>query len=570
MSSPDREADPDRSARALAGRDLAWALGLALAWTLGLCCALHGFVARDYFPLADQWAIVANSHPAFAAPLQWFTRGFSDYFVYDPAVSHPYADFLRPGFNAVYWLLGLALSPESGGYLYFNYAAMGACSGLVFLAIRQHPAAALRPSLSLAALAPLMPSMAPEFGVLQSPYGAFDPLVAALSLLVLLAYNRGRWALAAAVLLWAVFTKETVLPILAAALAAYLLHWWTARPRPSPWPLLLLALPLLLWLALRVLAFGNPAGGVYVLPSGAGDTLKRALKLVLQWPLWVDTLPFHLHGAGSQALRAWLLFAANLGFLLAAAGLIVLRLLRDRQPPRLAELGLLFSYGFMTLVGLGARYGAVLDVWLLTCLGLWLAERRAPRLGLLALLALLVGLAATQWRARERWIELQPLLVEYSQISRQYLAELKRFAPGETVLVLNDPVSWHSQARWLRLAGGVDARIVKAADFACPASALRLRQPCSVALKATATAGQFEFDQSCGIDWCGAFVSHAQPARLKPAPDIDVELLPGAEDGQWDSLRLTLRGAPVQLLYFDPADRGFHRYDPGAGSGREP
>jgi len=351
-----------------------------------------------------------------------------------------------------------------------------------------------------------------------------------------------------------------------------LLQFWGTRPRPALWPLAVLSLPLLLWMALRLMAFGNMAGGVYVLPSGIGETLKRSLKLALQWPLWADALPFHLHGSGAQIVRAWLLLAANLTFLLAAAGIVGLRFLRRRQPPNLAELGLLFSYGFMALVGIGGRYGAVLDLFLLVCLGLWQAQRQAPRLGLMAALALGLGLAVTQWRAYEHWTDLEPLLLDYSQLGRQYLAELKTFGAGDTVLVLNDPVSWHSQARWLRLAGGVDAEVIKAADFACPASALRLRQPCTVALKATAQPRQFEFDESCGIDWCGAFVSHAQAVSINPAPGVQVELLPGAapdpaqaaEPQQWRSLRVTLSGKPVHLLYFDPADRGFHRLDPAA------
>src|ERR1700746_191291 len=92
-------------------RDLRLALGLFLGWTALLCSAMHGYVSRDYFPIADQWALIANSHPAWAHPGQWLSQGFSDYFVYDPAVSQPYANFLRPGFNGSYWLMGWLLGP---------------------------------------------------------------------------------------------------------------------------------------------------------------------------------------------------------------------------------------------------------------------------------------------------------------------------------------------------------------------------------------------------------------------------------------------------------------------------
>jgi hypothetical protein len=552
------------------GADLTAAAVLFLAWWLGLCWAMHGYVSRDYFPIADQWALIANSHPAFAHPLQWFSSGFSDYFVYDPAVSKPYANFIRPGFNGSFWLLGLFLPPESGGYLYFVYAVLGLCSALVFLLIRQQSALGLGPALLLAALVPLTPPLVPEIGTLLVAYSAFDPLAAALGLLALLAYARGRWRLTAALLLLALFTKETSLPVLGAVLVLSLWQWWRGRPRGSLLPTAVLALPLLLWLGLRLSVFGNPAGGVYVLGSREA-VIRQLLHQALQWPFWLETLPFHLDAPLGQKLQAWLLLLANLGFALATAGILGLRLLR-RQMPQAVELGLLFSWLFMILVGVSDRLGAVLCLCLLASLGIWLGQRQAPRLTTLAALSLALGLSVTAWRAEGRWQQIEPLVVEYSQLSRQYLDELKSYAPGETVVVLNDPVSWHSQVRWLRLAGGVGAEVVKVADFACPATAPRLHQPCAVSLAPTGLPRQYEFSQSCGIDWCGAFVPQDQPARISPAPGVEAELLPGpvsAAPGaaqQWTRLRLDLHRADARLLYFDPSDRSFHRLDPAAAA----
>jgi hypothetical protein len=554
----------------LVGADLRSAAAVALAWWLGLCWAMHGYVSGEYFPIADQWALIANSHPAFAHPLQWFTQGFSDYFVYDPAVSKPYANFIRPGFNGSFWLLGLFLSPESGGYLYFVYAVLGACAGLVYLLIRQQSAAPAWVALLLAALVPLTPPLIPEIGTLLVAYSAFDPLAAALGLLALMAFARRRWWLTALLLLLALFTKETSLPVLGAVLVLSLWQWWRGRGQgASLLPAVLLLVPLLLWLGLRLAVFGNPAGGVYVLSSKAA-LLKQLLHQGLQWPFWLETLPFHLEAPAGQKLQAWLLLAANLGFALAAIGIVGQRLLRRRQAPHPVELALLFSWAFMILVGVSDRLGAVLCMCLLASLGIWLGERQAPRLTALAALCLALGLGATAWRAEGRWHEIEPLVVDYSQLSRQYLAELKSYPAGDTVVVLNDPVSWHSQLRWLRLAGGVPAQLVKVADFACPATAPRLRQPCAVSLKPGAAPGQYEFSQSCGLDWCGAFVAHDQPARISPAAGIDAELVPGpsATPGlsDWTTLRLNLHRRDLKLLYFDPADRGFHRLDPVAAA----
>ena len=577
MTFPTAETGADQALRAsgaaparLGGGDLTAAAGLALLWWLALCWAMHGYVSGEYFPIADQWALIANSHPAFAHPLQWLTQGFSDYFVYDPAVSKPYANFIRPGFNGSFWLLGLFLSPESGGYLYFVYAVLGLCAGLVYLLIRQQSAAPAWVALLLAALVPLTPPLIPEIGTLLVAYSAFDPLAAVLGVAALLAFARRRIWLTAFLLLLALFTKETSLPVLGAVLMLSLWRWWQGRGQPgnSPLPAALVVLPLLLWLGLRLSVFGNPAGGVYVL-GGKAAVIKQLLHQALQWPFWLENLPFHLDAPAGQKLQAWLLLAANLGFALATLGIVGQRVLRRREAPHPVELALLFSWGFMILVGVSDRLGAVLCVCLLGSLGIWLGERQAPRLTALAALCLVAGLGATAWRAQGRWHEIEPLVVDYSRLSRQYLAELKTYPAGDTVVVLNDPVSWHSQARWLRQAGGVPAQLVKVADFACPATAPRLRQPCQVSLKAGEGAGEYDFEQSCGLDWCGAFVAHDQPARISPADGIQAELLPGpsaAGATDWTHIHLKLSRSDLKLLYFDPSDRGFHRLDPAAAN----
>ncbi len=556
-------AAPARLGRA----DLTMAAGLFLAWWLGLCWAMHGYVSGEYFPIADQWALIANSHPAFAHPLQWLTQGFSDYFVYDPAVSRPYANFIRPGFNGSFWLLGLFLPPESGGYLYYVYAVLGLCAGLVYLLIRQQSAAPAWVALLLAALVPLTPPLVPEIGTLLVAYSAFDPLAAALGLLALMAWARGRWVLTALLLLLALFTKETSLPVLGALLLLSLWRWWSGRGQGATLlPALLIAVPLLLWAGLRMVVFGNTAGGVYVL---GGGLLHQLARQALQWPFWLETLPFHAGAPAAQKIQSWLLLGANLGFALAALGIVGQRVLRRREAPHPVELALLLSWGFMILVGVSDRLGAVLCVCLLGSLGIWLGERQAPRLTALAVICLVAGLGATVWRMPGRWQEIEPLVVDYSRLSRQYLAELKTYPAGDTVVVLNDPISWHSQARWLRQAGGVPAQLVKVADFACPATAPRLRQPCAVSLKPGGAPGEYDFEQSCGLDWCGAFVTHDQPARISPAEGVQAELLPGPSTAgatDWTRIHLKLSRSDFKLLYFDPSDRGFHRLDPAAAN----
>jgi len=71
------------------------AAALAIGWTLGLGIYAQRLV-QSYFPIADEWALLANSDPRLTDPLNWITSGFSQYFEVDPALSQPYANFLRP------------------------------------------------------------------------------------------------------------------------------------------------------------------------------------------------------------------------------------------------------------------------------------------------------------------------------------------------------------------------------------------------------------------------------------------------------------------------------------------
>src|SRR5262245_56570314 len=105
-------------------RDAYTALGLTVAWMGVLILVTHRLV-QHYFPLADEWALIANSHPDFADPSRWLSEGFRDYFQPPAGLPHERgANFVRPIFNLAYWLGGHLLAPASGGYLYVGYLAI--------------------------------------------------------------------------------------------------------------------------------------------------------------------------------------------------------------------------------------------------------------------------------------------------------------------------------------------------------------------------------------------------------------------------------------------------------------
>jgi hypothetical protein len=540
-----------------ARRRLLLAAALTVAWTAALAALLHDEVV-NYFPVGDQWALLAASHPTFADPAAWFTRGFADYFTFYSGLSVPHADFVRPLFNFTYWLLGLFMAPLSGASLYFNFFVVGACAGLTWLALHPPGAQAPRFVAGLAAATPMMPALIPSLALLVVPCLAFDPLAACFALLAFLAFERGRMALTALSLLAAVLTKETALPV---AVALPVMFAWLQREdwrTPQFWlSMALLAGPVVVWLGLRLLAFDAVAGSVYVLQSRTGLGLRRLVLTLPRWPFWLDTLP-HRSG-GSAAILSGALLLANVTFL-AAAAMVAWRRWRRREAPRVAEVSLLACYGFMLLVGIAPRFGVVLAVFLVVGVVRWLAEGLWA--GRVALAGLVLGLAATAARTGTALPPFLETMNEYSTIGRNYPEALRALPAGSRVIALNDPVTWDSKPHWLAQVAGLDIELLKAADFACPGTSGRLESPCRVELR-QAGPRRFEFTQSCGLDLCGARAPVTQPAATTLAPGIDVVLTPlpdpaaPGRDPRWRRVTLELDAGDTNLVYFDPVSRAF-------------
>src|SRR5581483_9629359 len=270
-------------------KDLCDAVALAAAWAALLSLLLHGFVA-GYFPLSDEWALLANSDPRFADPIAWLTRGFAGYFTEPPGLAGPYANFVRPVVNFCYWLQGLWLAPESGARLYFNYLVIGACSGACLLAMRATP---LSRGLTLlfAAAVPLLPGFLPSSQLLFFPVMAFDPLVACLCILAAILYQREQFSAAALVLLVAALTKEASIPIAAALTALYVIEHrraLIAKDLRAWLRFAMLAAPVVLWLACRYALFGSLTQGTYTHINGANDALRFLPRTIVRVPFWFD------------------------------------------------------------------------------------------------------------------------------------------------------------------------------------------------------------------------------------------------------------------------------------------
>ena len=526
---------------------------LGLGWTL-ICALLTPQMISQHFPLGDEWSLLAAADTAMNSPSAWFSSGFSDYFIYRPELMLPYTDFIRPVFNGFYWVLGQLLQPDDGGRLLLNGAALGLMSALAWWAITQQ-AGPSRTALVLAAALPLLPSLLPAL-VTLFPFLAYDPLTACFCLGAYIAYRQQRHTLAIVVLLFALLLKETALPLALALPVHHLLeHRADAQRARMLLRTAVLTLPLFAWILFRWLSFGDLTGGTYTVGRGPDEVLRGIFSNLQRWPLWVLRAP---PGAGPlQLASVWLMSAANLA-LVAAGGWILLRRLLARRNLDAAEWTLIFSYGFMLLVGVYARYGAVLDAFLIVSLALWLREESAPA-PRLAAAALAAGLLLYITPTAQMLRHLPPLLNDYQSVGRDYVGALRQLPPGRRVLVLNDPVSWHARLPTLAAVERLPLQIEKIADFTCPGAFGRIRQSCSVTLTPTGPLS-FEFAQSCGLGVCGARRIPAGPLQMRIG-DAQVQLPaarnPASGNPVWDSYAFSLDRGDLDLLYFDPSTRDF-------------
>lgn len=531
---------------------------LGFAWTAVCALLAHKLIAA-HFPLGDEWALLAAADGSITSWREWFTLGFSEYFVCRPELMSPYTDFARPGFNAVYALLGLLFEPDSGARLLFNCAVVGALSALTAWAALR--AGSSRPTaLLLAAMLPLLPSLLPAL-VLIYPFLAYDPLTACLCVGALIAYQGRRYALAIALMTTAVLTKETSLA-LALALPV---HYWLDRRGSEPGARarltgVLLALPFLGWIALRWLTFGDLSGGTYTVGRTPAEILNNLLGNLRRWPLWVS-VPASAEGP-MRALRL-LLIVGNFGLIAVGTLLMLRRLLRLRNLDP-AEWTLIFAFGMILLTGTHARFGAVLSAFLLLSLAQWLrsADGSRPWLYTARLAVLPIALSALA-HSYSTWHVMQQtpaLLAQYQDIGRDYIETLRSIPAGRRVLVLNDPVSWHSRMPSLTAVSGVRADVEKIGDFSCPSLIERLLRPCSATLTQIGER-RYEFAQSCGLSICGSRKLAPQTAFEMRIGEARVSLPPAhaaaSANPWWDSYTFELDRGDLDLLYFDPATREF-------------
>jgi hypothetical protein len=309
----------------------------------------------------------------------------------------------------------------------------------------------------------------------------------------------------------------------------------------------------LLWIASRRLAFGTIASGTYAFGGGLGAPLANAAAMARHWPLVSG--PWE-----SPWVHSVLPGVINATLVLGIVGVVGYRVWK-REDVDLAEVCALFSYAFLLVVGISGRYGAVFDVFLVLSVVRACQARVSPTVTAALVVALMACAAIATYRTAPFYPATERLMIDYFRIAKRYVRALDRYGRGDTVLVLNDPVTWHSRVQWLSAVEGIDAEVIKAMDFACPTTAERLRLPCQASLRPGETPRHFEFEESCGFEFCGTMVAAPMPVRLNPAAGISIDLRRDAQHAAnplvWRAMTVDVDRPGVEILYFDPAIRDF-------------
>jgi len=240
----------------------------------------------------------------------WLFSGFSDYFyVFDGSL--PYANFIRPVVNIVFWINNL-LFPERPGFYFLSTILFVSfyCYSLLCLSGSRMLGILL---ISLFCIA--SPSIAQS--ALGSPPFAFDVLAAAFVIAAINTSLRGKSHISICLLFLAVFTKEIGL----AACIAFAIHsairpiaddHCSKVPRLSGWTIGYLA-PVAIYAIIRYIGVGM--GGTYSTNNiGIYSLITRAVSFPIKFPMG---LAAHL-----SVYRDLLLSGNLIGFIIRFAPLL--------------------------------------------------------------------------------------------------------------------------------------------------------------------------------------------------------------------------------------------------------
>jgi len=413
---------------------------------------------RDFLLRGDDPAFIGAT---LSSPIDWFTRGYADYFdVYPEWGTRIGTDFIRPVTNLV---------------AYANHAVFGENYALHFALFFLVQFASLAIILRLLRETSVPPAAAAGMGLLYLFNPAFlnagltglafhfDVLAALMELAALLALWRGRNIVALILLTLAVFTKETaVFAPLAAALTVLV---WSGNRRSA----LLMLSPLVPWIAARFFVSGDVLGRQLDIPAGS------VAAGVLVWPTGMTPydivigFPSMLTFSRRDMLwTAWIAVNAAMWVFMFYAVYIASRRALASSPQggkadQLAAAFPIWMLGALAVCVITApltRYGSGYYAFLYLFLGnfLFSPAARVPRW--LSASVVLVFSAATAFQL-ERSLEFSSTWQSFVSRERALYDALRALPQdGGTVYVVSAPPAYVSAPKYLTRAWSLNLNVV--------------------------------------------------------------------------------------------------------------
>lgn len=428
---------------------LAFFYGIALTG-LVVCLALLNWQPLSLStPRFDEIAMRAA---VFAPWTEWFTRGFSDYFVPYPEFAETITNFIRPIVNILYWIsyqLGLSMPAQ---LLALNYVCHALNVLIIFFAARQHT---LLDRLALGSIA----FFAPAFWIYPVPnFPAFgtEIFLGTCVALSVLAIASNRLTLGIACLAIAVFTKEMALPVAAGVIVFAIL---VKKIRLAGFA----ALVLISYFALRYYNFNSLTGGVYATPSIHIITLAipRLITFPLSYIKGTD-LRALLHNPSFSLHIIYFSINALIGGLLAFLLIIKRKAVLDFfkfQAERWSEeqkghaliwLSFFASLLFFVAIAITPRFSY--STLILFLLALSRHEREGVRRPII--LFLIIGSGIGFFQTYNANANRHPINMVINKAAEILVARLPSLPPSIPIYILNDISTGYSKASDLAMLAG--------------------------------------------------------------------------------------------------------------------
>jgi hypothetical protein len=439
----------------------------AVASLVVIYCYYFSYYAH-YSVFADDLSVIVGS---LNSPLEWFTSGFSRYFVVYPEWSSGSTDFFRPCVNFI-----IRLENDLFGNRFWLYFAVLYAAQLVMCLL-------VLDSLRVAGVPPrtrsmfgLLAAVNPAFlGVaVQNVSFQFDIWCGLLAFASFCLIMNERYWLACICMCASVFTKEAALYVpVAAGITVYLR---TRRVAPAGSMLI----PLVAWLVVREFVFVGSLGNIYALHLSLFGVLKM-IKGVLVWPTGVvDPLALReildQHSIGSHLVDVILMVANQLLWIILIFGAV--RVSRGLPaattgmsattagvpPTNLPLIVLLWLAGalsFGVLVGHEARFGGLIYPFEIVLFALMIGQPAAVNLRLpgRAAVAILMLAFAVNASALLRHQDTEPY------VTKQLLAAIRAQPPETTVIYVLSAPKWVPNPDSVAAMAGSRARVVILSQF---------------------------------------------------------------------------------------------------------